>query len=44
MTSYNEVILSQEYRVCFQIVEEEKNKANIYGGTGRTTTNYLTSS
>ena len=30
-TAYNEVILTQEDTVCFQIIEEAKTKADNYG-------------
>ena len=30
-TAYNDLILAQEYMVCFQIGEEAKTKANKYG-------------
>ena len=29
--AYNELILSQEYMICFQITEEDKKKSNKYG-------------
>ena len=32
-TAYNELILAQEYTLCFHIVEEANTKANIYEDT-----------
>ena len=32
-TSYNEVIIKQEYMACFQIVDETKMKDNKYGNS-----------
>ena len=34
-TAYNELILAQEYTVCFQIVEEAKTKDHKYGDAGQ---------
>ena len=33
--AYNELVLSQEDTVCFQIYEEVKTKSNKYGNTGK---------